>query len=51
MEIKFCNKCDKEVECEEQEVVFRGTDKSYIGYFCPICDTEFENKGDEYEDE
>ena len=51
MVIRFCNKCDREVEFNEEEVVFRGTDKSYIGYFCSICDTEIEIKGDEYEDE
>jgi len=45
----YCPVCEKEVKCKETEVAFKGSDKSYIGYFCPICDNEFENRG--YEDE
>ena len=50
MKVFYCKKCDKEVECEEQEVVFRGSDDSYMSYFCPFCDIEFEVTEDDYED-
>lgn len=37
----YCGICKKDVVVDRRDVAQSGTDESYTGYFCPICNREF----------
>ena len=38
----YCNKCDDDVECEQEEFCDANSDKGEMIYVCPKCKHQFD---------